>query len=35
VFLTGVRHPQHLLALGDRLLVVDHAGGRILAVSAT
>lgn len=34
VFLGGVQHPQHLLALGDRLLVVDHAGGRILAVTA-
>ncbi len=32
-FVTGIEHPQHLLADGDRLLVVDHAGGRILAVS--
>lgn len=32
VLLTGVEHPQHLLVDGDRLLVVDHDGGRILAV---
>lgn len=32
-FLTGIEHPQHLLAVGDRLLVVDHDGGRIFAVS--
>ncbi len=31
-FLTGIEHPQHLLADGDRLLVVDHDGGRVLAV---
>ncbi len=34
VFLTGIDHPQHLVADGDRLLVVDHGGGRILAVTA-
>jgi glucose/arabinose dehydrogenase len=32
-FLTGIDHPQHLLPAGDELLVVDHTGGRILAVS--
>lgn len=32
-FLTGVERPQHLLAVGERLLVVDFEGGRILAVS--
>jgi glucose/arabinose dehydrogenase len=32
-FLTGIDHPQHLLVDGDRLLVVDHTGGRILAVT--
>lgn len=31
-FLTGLDHPQHLLPDGDRLLIVDHDGGRILAV---
>ena len=31
-FLTGIEHPQHLLADDDRLLVVDFDGGRILAV---
>lgn len=35
VFLAGLDQPQHLLADGDRLLVVDHAGGRILAVTAS
>jgi glucose/arabinose dehydrogenase len=34
-FLTGVEHPQFLLADGDRLLVIDYGGGRILAVSAS
>jgi hypothetical protein len=33
-FLTGIDHPQWLLADDDRLLVVDFGGGRILAVSA-
>lgn len=33
-FLTGIDHPQHLVTAGDRLLVVDHGGGRILAVTA-
>jgi glucose/arabinose dehydrogenase len=32
-FLTGIDHPQHLLPVEDELLVVDHTGGRILAVS--
>lgn len=32
-FLTGIAHPQHLLADGDRLLVTDFDGGRILAVT--
>ncbi len=31
-FTDEVGNAQHLLADGDRLLVVDHAGGRILAV---
>lgn len=31
-FLTGINHPQFLLADGDRLLVVDFDAGRILAV---
>lgn len=34
-WMTGVERPQHLVADGDRLLVVDYAGGRILAVGAT
>ena len=34
-WLTGIEHPQHLLAVEDRLLVVDHGGGRILAVERT
>jgi len=34
-WMTGIDHPQHLVADGDRLLVVDHTGGRILAVTAT
>ncbi|MBA3604891.1 MAG: glucose sorbosone dehydrogenase, partial [Acidimicrobiia bacterium] len=34
-FLTGLAHPQHLVADGDRLLVGDFDGGRILAVTAT
>lgn len=34
-FLTGIAHPQHLLADGDRLLVTDFDGGRILAVTET
>jgi glucose/arabinose dehydrogenase len=29
---TGIEHPQHLLVDGDRLLLVDFDGGRILAV---
>ena len=33
--LEGIDHPQHLLADGDRLLVVDHDGGRILALTRT
>lgn len=28
-----VEHPQHLLADDDRVLLVDHAGGRVLALS--
>jgi glucose/arabinose dehydrogenase len=32
-FIEGIDHPQHLVADGDRLLVVDHGGGRIIAVS--
>jgi len=32
-FLTGLARPQHLLADGDRLLVVDFDAGRILAVA--
>jgi hypothetical protein len=32
-FLTGIDHPQHLLAFGDSLLVVDHDGGRVLSVT--
>jgi glucose/arabinose dehydrogenase len=28
----GIDHPQHLLADGDRLLVTDHDGGRIVAL---
>ncbi|MET0143382.1 MAG: PQQ-dependent sugar dehydrogenase [Ilumatobacteraceae bacterium] len=32
-FLAGVDHPQDLVADGDRLLVVDFSGGRILAVT--
>ena len=32
-FLTGLAHPQHLVADGDRLLVVDFDGGRVLAVT--
>lgn len=31
-FLTGIDHPQFLLADGDRMLLVDHDGGRILAL---
>lgn len=31
-FLTGIERPQFLLADEERLLVVDHEGGRILAV---
>lgn len=34
-FLTGIDHPQHVLADGDRLLLVDHDDGRILAITAT
>jgi len=33
-FLTGLERPQHLLADGDRLLVGDYTGGRILSVTA-
>jgi glucose/arabinose dehydrogenase len=32
-FLTGIEHPQHLLSVDGQLLVVDHGGGRILAIS--
>jgi len=32
-FLTGIAHPQHLLAVGDRLLITDFDAGRILAVT--
>lgn len=31
-FLTGIAHPQHLVVDGDRVLIVDHEDGRILAV---
>lgn len=31
-WMTGVDNPQHLVADGDRLLVVDYSGGRILAI---
>lgn len=31
-FLTGIERPQHLLADGDRLLVVDYGDGRILEI---
>lgn len=34
-FITGIEHPQHLLADGTRLLVVDFDGGRVLAVART
>lgn len=33
VFATGIDRPQHLLVHGDRLLVVEHAKGRILSVA--
>lgn len=33
LFISGLDHPQHLLADGDRLLVVDFDGGRILTVA--
>ena len=32
-FLTGIEHPQTLVSDGERLLVVDFGGGRILAVT--
>jgi len=32
-FITGIERPQFLLADGDRLLVVDYGGGRIVAVT--
>lgn len=32
VFVAGIERPQHLLADGDRLLITDFAGGRILAI---
>lgn len=35
VFLIGIKRPQHLLALDDRLLVSDFESGRILSVTAT
>lgn len=31
---TGIAHPQHLLADGDRLLVVDFDGGRVLSLTS-
>ncbi len=34
-FLTGIDNPQHLLVLGDRLLLTDFSGGSILEISAT
>lgn len=34
VFLDGIERPQHLLSDGDRLLLTDHAGGRLVAVTA-
>jgi glucose/arabinose dehydrogenase len=33
-WLTGIEHPQHLLADGDALLLVDFDGGRILRIAA-
>lgn len=35
VFVTGIGRPQDLLSLDSRLLVLDYAAGRILAVRAT
>jgi hypothetical protein len=32
-FLTGIDHPQTVVSDGERLLVVDFGGGRILAVT--
>jgi hypothetical protein len=32
VVVDAITHPQHLLADGDRVLVTDHTGGRILAI---
>ena len=34
VVVSGDLTPQHLLAVGERLLVTDFAGGRVLAISA-
>ena len=34
-FLTGIDNPQHLLVLGDRLLLSDFSGGSILEISST
>jgi glucose/arabinose dehydrogenase len=33
VVVTGIEHPQHLMADGDRLLLTDHTGGRIVAIA--
>ncbi len=33
VVIDGIDHPQHLLADGDRLLITDHTGGRILSMT--
>ena len=33
-FMTGFEFPQHLLVDGERVLVSDHATGRIIAISA-
>lgn len=34
-FISGIEHPQHLVADGDRLLLVDYDGGRIVSVEPT
>lgn len=35
VLLSGIEHPQHLLVDGDRLLLSDHDGGRVLSITAS
>jgi glucose/arabinose dehydrogenase len=32
VVVDTIEHPQHLLTDGDRVLVTDHAGGRVLSI---